>query len=77
MSVKFTENKLENAIIHLFKLSNYNYIRGEDINRDITDVLVKSDLEKFLSEKYKHEEITEYEVESIIRSLEILPSSAL
>ena len=77
LSIKFTENKLENAIIELFKIANYRYFKGENINRDITDVLIKSDLKKFLSERYKDEEITEYEIEGIIRSLEILPSSAL
>ena len=77
MGVKFDESKLEKAIIGLFKQSNYSYVKGEHLNREISDVLIKSDLKKFLSERYKSEEITEYEVESIIRSLEILPSSAL
>lgn len=75
--MKFDEAKLEKAIIELFKLANYSYIKGEELNRDLTDVLIKCDLKQFLFERYKNEEITEYEVESIIRSLEILPSSAL
>ncbi|WP_270659529.1 type I restriction endonuclease subunit R [Paraclostridium bifermentans] len=77
MAIKFDEKKLENAIIELFKLANYSYIKGEGLNRELTDVLIKSDLNKFLSERYKSEEITQYEVESIIRSLELLPSSTL
>ena len=77
MSIKFNEEKLENAIIELFKQSNYRYIKGEELNRENTDVLIKDDLKKFLLEKYKDEEITEYEVDSIIRSLELLPSSTL
>lgn len=77
MSIKFNESKLENAIIELFRIANYSYSKGEALNRENTDVLIKDDLKKFLLEKYKNEEITEYEVDSIIRSLEILPSSAL
>ena len=77
LEMKFNEQKLEKAIIQLFKQVNYNYVKGEHLNREISDVLIKSDLKEFLFERYKSEEITEYEVESIIRSLEILPSSAL
>lgn len=77
MKIKFSEEKLENAVINLFELANYSYIKGEDLNRDLIDVLIKSDLNKFLSERYKNEEITQYEIESIIRRLEILPSSTL
>ncbi|CEQ14603.1 type I restriction endonuclease subunit R [Paraclostridium sordellii] len=75
--MKFNEAKLEHAIIKIFELANYDYIKGEDLNRETIDVLIKSDLKKFLFEMYEDEEITENEVESIIRSLEILPSSAL
>lgn len=77
MSIKFNEEKLENAIIELFKQSDYSYIKGEELNRENTEVLIKDDLKKFLLKKYKDEEITEYETDSIIRSLEILPSSSL
>jgi type I restriction enzyme R subunit len=77
LSIKFDEPKLEDAIIQLFEEANYNYIKGEDLNRDITDVLIKSDLRDFLFDRYKNEEMKESEVESIIRSLEILPSSGL
>ena len=75
--MKFDEAKLEKSIIELFKLANYSYIKGEDLNRDLTDVLIKCDFKQFLFERYKNEEITDYEVESIIRSLDVLPSSAL
>ncbi|MDZ4948628.1 HsdR family type I site-specific deoxyribonuclease [Clostridium perfringens] len=75
--MKFNEEKLENAIIELFKQSDYSYIKGEELNRENTEVLIKDDLKKFLLKKYKDEEITEYETDSIIRSLEILPSSSL
>lgn len=51
--MKFNEEKLENAIIELFKQSNYSYIKGEELNRENTDVLIKDDLKKFLLEKYK------------------------
>ncbi|EPY6469410.1 type I restriction endonuclease subunit R [Clostridium sporogenes] len=77
MSVKFNEEKLENAIIQLFNLADYTYIKGENLTRETTEVLIKSDLKDFLLERYKDEEITTHEVESIIMRLEILPSSAL
>lgn len=77
MILKFDESKLEDSIIELFKIANYMYIKGEELDRENTEVLIKYDLKNFLLERYRSEEITEYEVDSIIRSLEILPSSAL
>lgn len=77
MSEKFNEEKLENAIITLFQLASYTYVRGEELLRETTDVLIKSDLRDFLYKKYKDEEITEYEIEGIIRQIDVLPSSVL
>ena len=45
------------------------------IERSDDEVLIKSDLKQFLLKQYKKEKITDQEVESIIRKLEILPSS--
>lgn len=77
MGIKFDEEKLENAIIELFDLAEYTYIKGEDLTREKEEVLIKSDLVEFLINRYKHEEITSSEVEGIIKLLENLPSSAL
>ena len=43
MNNKFNEEKLEKAIIQLFQLSEYTYIKGEDITRNKEEVLIKSD----------------------------------
>ncbi|HAT4307277.1 TPA: type I restriction endonuclease subunit R [Clostridium perfringens] len=75
--MKFDEEKLENAIIDLFKLTDYTYIKGEDLIREKEDVLIKSDLRDFLFNRYRNEEITNSEVDGIIKTLENLPSSAI
>ncbi|NFG11312.1 type I restriction endonuclease subunit R [Clostridium botulinum] len=75
--MKFDEEKLENAIIQLFELADYTYIKGEDLTREKEEVLIKSDLRDFIFNKYYNEEITYSEVEGIIKVLENLPSSTI
>jgi type I restriction enzyme, R subunit len=75
--MKFTEEKLEKAVIELFLEEGYTYLCGEDIHKEISEVLLKEDLRAYLRNKYSKEKITENEIESIIRKLELLPSSAL
>jgi len=75
--MKFTEEKLEKAVIELFKEEGYTYQSGEDIHKEMSEVLLKEDLKQYLLTKYSKEKITLNEVESIIRKLELLPSSAL
>ena len=75
--MKFGESKLENAIIQLFDLADYTYIKGEDLIREKSEVLIKSDLKEFLLDRYKDDDITIGEVEGIIKTLEKFPSSAL
>ena len=77
MEIKFNEEKLESAIIELFELAEYTYIKGEDLTRGREEVLIKADLRDFLFEKYKHQEITHGEVEGIIKLLENMPSSTI
>ncbi|WP_242862699.1 type I restriction endonuclease subunit R [Clostridium botulinum] len=77
MGIKFDEEKLENAIIQLFELADYTYIKGEDLTREKEEVLIKSDLRDFIFNKYYNEEITYSEVEGIIKVLENLPSSTI
>ena len=75
--MKFTEAKLEKAVIELFEEEGYTYQSGEDIHKEMSEVLLKKDLKQYLLTKYSKEKITLNEVESIIRKLELLPSSAL
>jgi type I restriction enzyme R subunit len=72
---KFTEAQLEQAVIELFQEQKFTYQKGDEIERNEDEVLIKSDLKQFLLKQYKKEKITVQEIESIIRKLEVLPSS--
>ncbi len=75
--MKFTEDRLEQAIIELLAAEGYPHTVGESLDRNPDDVLIKSDLRQFLATRYKADLITEYEIESIIHKLEYLPASDL
>jgi len=75
--MKFTEDKLELAIIDLLEKQDIKHFNGEDILRDTTQVLLLNDLRWNLKERYADEGITDTEVNSIIRDLESFPSSDL
>lgn len=75
--MKFTEERLEQAIIELLKKEGYQHTRGEQLERSPEDVLIKSDLREFLAQRYQTESITAYEIEQIIHKLEYLPASDL
>jgi type I restriction enzyme R subunit len=75
--MKFTEASLESAIIELFEAEWYKYENGSLIHKEVSDVLLREDLKSFLMNKYSDESITLNEIESIIRKLEVLPSSSL
>ena len=75
--MKFTEDRLEQAIIELLAAEGYPHTIGEALDRNPDDVLIKSDFRHFLSNRYKADSITEYEIESIIHKLEYLPASDL
>jgi type I restriction enzyme R subunit len=75
--MKFTEEKLEQAIIELFLEVGIPHYHGESIHKEMIDVLLRDDLGTFLRNRYSGEGITENEIESIIRRLELFPSSDL
>ena len=75
--MKFTEDRLEQAIIELLAAEGYPHTLGEVLERNPNDVLIKSDLREFLATRYQDDLITEYEIESIIHKLEYLPASDL
>ena len=75
--MKFTEDRLEQAIIELLSAEGYPHTLGEALDRNLDDVLIKSDLRQFLATRYKDDLITEYEIDSIIHKLEYLPASDL
>lgn len=77
MEKKFDEEKLEEAILELFELDKYSYIKGDELTREKEEVLIKSDLRNFLFNRYESEEITYSEVDGIIKLLENMPSSTI
>ena len=74
---KFTEAKLEQAILQLLEAQGYPHIKGSDIVREPHDVLIKADLHTFLSQQYASDNITDSEIASIIRLLESLSAADL
>ncbi|MGN7479730.1 type I restriction endonuclease subunit R [Solibacillus silvestris] len=75
--MKFTEQSLEKAVIELFETENFQYQSGAFIQKEDKEVLIREDLKAFLLKRYYKDSITLNEIESIIRQLEILPSSIL
>lgn len=75
--MSFTEEKLEQAVIELFKAEDYKHLTGEEIHKELPDVLLRDDLRQYLLNRYSSEDITLNEIDTIIRKLELYPSSAL
>lgn len=73
----FSEEILEQAVVELFEAQKVPHVHGDSIHKEISDVLLKDDLRNYLLNKYEQDDITIQEIDSIIRSLEIFPSSAL
>lgn len=66
----FTEEKLEQAIIALMEEQGYPHHKGDSFDRPPTEVLIKADLRAFLASRYADDNITEAEIDSVIRRLE-------
>ena len=76
--MKFTEAKLEEAIISLLEAEGYPHVLGESIQRaSDSEVLIKADLRAFLAKQYAKDGITPGEIESIIQTLESFSSADL
>jgi type I restriction enzyme, R subunit len=75
--MKFTEEKLEQAIIELLEKEAFPYVLGQDIAREPNEVLIKEDLKAYLTQQYANDNITAGEIDSVIRSLEVFSSSDL
>ena len=75
--MKFTEESLEKAVIELFGEVNIPHVHGQLIHRVPEDVLFREDLRNYLMARYSNEKISSSEIDSIIRTLESLPSSSL
>ena len=63
----FNEHALEMAIMELFQQEDYIYTNGEQVHKEVNDVLLRDDLRMYLRSRY--EDITTLEVESAIARL--------
>jgi len=68
--MKFTESRLEKAIIDLLSQEGIPHSFGSSILRSSEEVLIKEDIIAFFLNQYKSEGITLHEIEAIIRDLE-------
>ena len=91
--MKFTEAQLEQAFIHLLQEEQMSHLVGGEVRKNefqgvsepptqyghiVTEkVLIDTDLKNYLKSNYAKDNITDSEVNSIIRDLERLPSSDL
>ena len=75
---KFTEAKLEDAIISLLEAEGFPHVCGESIQRaSVSEVLIKADLRAFLAKQYVADGITPGEIEAVIQKLEAFSSADL
>ena len=63
----FNESQLEQSIIALLQEQGYDYAKGEEIVRDLDEVVLRDDLAQYLRDRYKNDGITDTEVEAAIR----------
>ncbi|MEB4590840.1 type I restriction endonuclease subunit R [Candidatus Thiothrix sp. Deng01] len=75
--MKFTEEKLEQAIITLLGEQGYPHVRGDTLTRNPQDVLLQDDLRTYLQNRYAHDGITPGEIEQIVHHLDNLPAADL
>jgi type I restriction enzyme R subunit len=68
--MKFTEAKLEQAIIALLGEQGYPHHRGDSLDRRPHEALLKDDLRAYLGRRYAADGITPGEIDAVIRRLE-------
>jgi len=74
---KFTEEKLELAILELLGKEGFPHIHGGTLERATGDVLLREDLREYLSSRYAADGITEGEIKHIFRRLDTFSSADL
>ena len=65
----FNEHALEMAIMELFQNEGYIYTNGEEVHKEVSEVLLRDDLRMYLRGRYAVQGITDVEVESAIARL--------
>lgn len=67
--MSFNEHALEMSIIQLLENKGYAHISGNKLIREKSEVLLTDDLKEYLHTKYRADELTDSEIDSIILSL--------
>jgi len=75
--MKFTEAQLENVFIELLGNEGVPHVLGNTIARQQNEVLIKADIKSYLQSQYKSDNITDNEIKSVIRKLEVFSASDL
>lgn len=65
----FNEHALELSIMELFQQEGYIYTNGEEIHKEVNDVLLRDDMRLYLRSRYKTEGITPLEIERVLAKL--------
>ena len=74
---QFTEEELEKAIINLFQNEDYDYLNGETIHRQFSDVILYADFMEYINTKYKDDELTNNEKEIIFNEINLISATSL
>ncbi|MGJ8743526.1 type I restriction endonuclease subunit R [Polaribacter sp.] len=75
--MKFTEAQLEIVFIELLGKEGIPHLLGNAIVRKENEVLIKADIKTYLQNQYQKENITDSEINSVIRKLEVFSASDL
>ncbi len=67
--MKMDENALEEWFIGHFIQNGYEYVNGNEIARDERAVILADDLKKYLTSRYRDENLTSAELDSIVSVL--------
>ena len=65
----FNEHALEMSIMELFRQEGYIYTNGEEIHKEVSDVLLRDDLRAYLRGRYDGAGITPLEIERAVAKL--------
>ena len=65
----FNEHTLEMAIMELFEKEGYIYTSGEEVHKELSDVLLRDDLRAYLRDRYAEQGITSLELDCVIARL--------
>ena len=65
----FNEYALELSIMELFQQEGYIYTNGEEVHKEVSDVLLRDDMRLYLRNRYKAESITPLEIERVLAKL--------